>query len=356
MERVIINRKIGMMGHFMYNQPEGAVNGQAIKTYNIYDMLCVRYGKEKVMTLDTNYFRKHLIKNYVQVFRICKNADTVLILPTANGLKLLLPILKVLKKIYRFKILYPVIGGWLPQLLVDNQWLKKNMQCVDVIYSETDDMTKAVQAQGFVNAETMFNFSLRKATGELATVQYGELPYKLCTFSRVTKTKGIGEAISAVEYVNSKYGKEMCTLDIFGPIDASYEEEFNKLLVENKGVVAYKGVLNSDNIITTLSQYAFMLFPTYYPGEGMPGAVLEAFAAGVPVIASNWHNNAEVVKDGYTGIVYELDDIENLYIAVERLLQDDKLLMEMHNNCLVEKKLYEPETVMQPIYRMIECQ
>jgi glycosyltransferase involved in cell wall biosynthesis len=47
-----------------------------------------------------------------------------------------------------------------------------------------------------------------------------------------------------------------------------------------------------------LRDYFALLFPIYYIGEGFAGTAIDAFSAGVPVIASDWKYNSEVIKEG----------------------------------------------------------
>jgi glycosyltransferase involved in cell wall biosynthesis len=53
--------------------------------------------------------------------------------------------------------------------------------------------------------------------------------------------------------------------------------------------------------------------------EGMPNVVLEAMAAGLPVIASNVPGNDALVKPGETGFLFELGDKESLRSALDAL-------------------------------------
>lgn len=59
--------------------------------------------------------------------------------------------------------------------------------------------------------------------------------------------------------------------------------------------------------------------------EGMPLAVLEAWAAGVPVVASRVGGIPELIADERTGLLTEFGDIEGLADALERLLSDRAL-------------------------------
>ena len=59
--------------------------------------------------------------------------------------------------------------------------------------------------------------------------------------------------------------------------------------------------------------------------EGMPLAVLEAWAAGVPVVASRVGGVPELIDDERTGLLVEFGEIEELAESLERLLTDRTL-------------------------------
>ncbi|MBU6429747.1 MAG: glycosyltransferase family 4 protein [Cyanobacteria bacterium REEB65] len=59
--------------------------------------------------------------------------------------------------------------------------------------------------------------------------------------------------------------------------------------------------------------------------EGMPISLLEAMAAGKPVVASDVHGSAEVVTDGETGLLVRRGDVAALAEAVCRVLEDTML-------------------------------
>lgn len=69
------------------------------------------------------------------------------------------------------------------------------------------------------------------------------------------------------------------------------------------------------------------LFPSR--DEGMPNAVLEAMACGLPVVATRIAGNQELVVDGGTGILVPVADVDALRGALRTLLCDDSLCQRM---------------------------
>ncbi len=59
--------------------------------------------------------------------------------------------------------------------------------------------------------------------------------------------------------------------------------------------------------------------------EGLPRCIIEAMAAGKPVVASNVRGPRELIEDGKTGFLVELGDVVGLARALEKLILDREL-------------------------------
>jgi len=75
-----------------------------------------------------------------------------------------------------------------------------------------------------------------------------------------------------------------------------------------------------------LSAYDFVAVPSRWLETG-PLVVLEAFAAGVPIIGSRLGGIAELVRDGMDGILIEADSVGAWSATLQRLC-DDRALVE----------------------------
>lgn len=117
--------------------------------------------------------------------------------------------------------------------------------------------------------------------------------------SRLHPDKGIDLILRCAERLDREGFGNKFRIDFYGkPATSDYEQEFRKR-IETLENVSYSGVLNlkEEAGYRTLCRYDMMLFPTYWYGEGFPGIVIDAYIAGVPLIASDWNMNTEVITE-----------------------------------------------------------
>ena len=91
-------------------------------------------------------------------------------------------------------------------------------------------------------------------------------------------------------------------------------------------------------IYDTLLQYDLMLFPTFYPGEGLPGTIIDSYISRLPILASDWKYNGELIVDGESGILHQAEDVNDLFDKIKLLALDSKLLNQLSSG--IEKIRY----------------
>lgn len=166
----------------------------------------------------------------------------------------------------------------------------------------------------------------------------------LCTFSRISKEKGIEDAIDAVQYLNDKYGFVAFTLTIFGQSDEDYQERFEHLKGSFPEYICYGGCIPSNESVNVLKGYFALLFPTYYEGEGFAGTLIDAYSAGIPVVATDWHYNAEIVKSNLGYLYPTHNQTEFIRILEDIMLRPDNVLSKK-KNCIYEAHVYSCKNV-----------
>jgi len=97
-----------------------------------------------------------------------------------------------------------------------------------------------------------------------------------------------------------------------------------------------------------------MIFPTYYYGEGFPATLLEANMAGLPILASNWKYNNEIVIDNTSGYLFEPRNISNIYDCILRAFDNIDVLYKMRFAALENADKYTPEKALKPLFNTLE--
>lgn len=343
--------KVCVLGHF--GKGVTLLNGQTVKTKIITEELQNQLGQEQVIKIDTHGGWKTLLKAPFQVFKALKKSTNVLIFPAHNGLRVYAPLLSFQRNFFKKrKIHYVVIGGWLPEFLHRRKGLSRTLKNFDGIYVETNTMKSALEEQGFKNVYVMPNCKKLTVLSENELVYPSGAPYRLCTFSRVMKEKGIEDAVKAVITVNKDLGYQAFSLDIYGQVDDLQIEWFDTLQKTFPPYIQYGGLVPFDKSVDVLKEYFALLFPTYYEGEGFAGTLIDAYSAGVPVIASDWKYNSEIVNEN-VGYAYPARNEEAFVNILKFIATNSMELLSKKENCLKEAKKFRLEFVIKQILKNI---
>lgn len=326
---------VTICGHFGGNN--NFLDGQTVKTKNLYKALTDKYGFNEVKKLDTYNWKKRPIKLLKECINAAKNSKNIIILPAHNGIKVFVPLFTYLKKKYKFNLIYAVVGGWLPVYINNKPKLSKKLKLIDEILVETKKMKKDLINLGFSNVDILLNFKIILPLS-IDKINYNfQKPYPVCTFSRVMKEKGIVDVIEIIKNINKD--EIIYTLDIYGPVSNEFKEEFETLKSEFPEYIKYKGCVDSNNSIEVISKYYLLLFPTRFETEGIPGTIIDALFSGVPVIATKWENATDIIIDNQTGFLVDMYDLEKFKNKMIECL-DLKKIKVIKKNALLKANDY----------------
>ena len=113
------------------------------------------------------------------------------------------------------------------------------------------------------------------------------------------------------------------------------------------------GFLGREKIISYLSSCRFVIVPSIC-SENCPYSIIEALAAGKPVIATNNGGIPELVINNENGFIYEYDDIEELSKKMDILFDDDQLVKRFSKKAKACSKLYDKEKYYQNIIKLYQ--
>lgn len=344
--------KISVIGDIGVGEP--VYNGQTAKTRDYIYYLSKRYGTTFVNCLDTRYWKRHIVKKIVLLFKAMIKSEILVLVLGKNGRKTILPLTCALKKFTKNRILFSIVGG---SLMYEFESEPKTVKClkkVDANFVETKVFRDFLKNRGVENTYYAPVFSKRPGIKNLNFYGIKQRPFRFCTYSRVCKEKGTSTAIDVISKINKIAGRIVCTLDIYGFPTEDYKQEFEDKVKRNRECINVYPYLDDTNAISVLSTHYMMLFPTYYSGEGFPIAIIECLKAGVPVIASDWHFNSEVVLNKCTGLIYDLNKKDGLFDSIMWAINNENIVLEMKKNCLKRAREFEPDIALSSVYGWIE--
>ena len=164
---------------------------------------------------------------------------------------------------------------------------------------------------------------------------------KAIAVGRLCYQKHFDALIKAWRIIADRYPE--WTLDIWGGNGPLYES-LKKLIVNLKleNQVFLKG--ETPDISAKMAEASLIISTSVF--EGMPLVLLEALAAGLPIVTFNYKYGAdEIVTEGENGFIVEQDDLETLAERIGRLITDEKLRMEMGEKAFVSSKRFLPEII-----------
>ncbi|MCF6171389.1 MAG: glycosyltransferase [Bacteroidales bacterium] len=140
---------------------------------------------------------------------------------------------------------------------------------------------------------------------------------------RLTPQKGQKHLINLAELLRNKGLK--FKLIIAG--DGELKKELQQL-IEDKGLSGY---VNLPGFIPDMESFmhSIDIFVLSSEWEGFGYVIVEAMAAGKPVIAFDMTSNPEIISNNHTGFLIEYPDIEAMAQKVENLIKNEKLRTSM---------------------------
>jgi colanic acid/amylovoran biosynthesis glycosyltransferase len=137
---------------------------------------------------------------------------------------------------------------------------------------------------------------------------------------------------------------ERLELDLVGsgPLEAPLREQVKRLGLERR--VRFHGTRSEDEVADMLDRADLFVLASVVAGngrmDGIPVALMEALATGLPVVASRLSGIPELVRDGETGLLAQPGDAADLARALRRVLSDPEAAM---TRALAGRRLIEQE-------------
>ena len=338
-------KKVAIVGQ--YGEGPDYVTGQAVKTFFTARWLMKRFGAENVEIVNTYGWKKRPLRLLFSLLSAMKRCQNVVILPAQHGVQVFAPLVSGLNRPLRRRIFYVVVGGWLAETLREQPRLLRAVAGFDGVCAETESLARDLRAVGVASAWYLPNCRDYIDAPEKRLSETP--PLSVCTFSRVTESKGIADAAAICKRANALLGFDAFRLEVYGRVAPEYREAFEALCAREAAVMRYCGVRNAEAAVETLGSQFALLFPTYYEGECFAGTVLDAFLSRTPIIANDWKYNSEVIRDGENGFLYPYRDIDAAAERLAALYRDPALYTKIQAGCEASARAYASDRVLETL-------
>jgi glycosyltransferase involved in cell wall biosynthesis len=144
---------------------------------------------------------------------------------------------------------------------------------------------------------------------------------------RISPFKGLHLLVEAIQHMDPR----KIQLDIFGqdPGD-EYAERLKKISAGMENI-HWKGTLLPGDVVETIAHYDILCLPSAF-SEMSPLVIQEAFAAKVPVLASDVYGNAEQVTHNKNGWLFKFKDAADLQSKLQKLVDDSVMIERAKEN------------------------
>jgi len=199
-----------------------------------------------------------------------------------------------------------------------HKWLRTYERCVDVFLAPSEFVRNKLTAAGFPAAriEVLPHFQALPGDEQLATDE-GYLLY----FGRLSPEKGVYELLRAM--VQLPHIPLVIAGD--GPERPRLEALARELNLQH---VLFAGMVHGEKLQKLIAGCAFSIFPSH-AYETLGKSILESYAWGRPVIASDLGSRRELVEHGVTGLLFTDGDREQLAHSIESLFARPDLIRKM---------------------------
>lgn len=301
--------KILLLGSL--SKKRNRLDGVTIKTRTLFQ--AITDEGINIKYIDTDDWIKNCLFITLKLLKNYRKTEVIILSCADRGAYYALKLLKMLR--YKGSIYYFVAGGRLADNIKLEKYNKKYYEICTKIYVESEEIKNDLEKMNLKNIEQKNNFRIVPYNIDVKPV--GD-KVKCVYFGRVIPEKGIEDAIEVVQNLINKGYK--VSFDIYGQINMDYLNQISGKL--NKDII-YKGTFDESNDkYLIISQYDILLFPTKYPGECLPGTLIESYISGLAIIASNWRYANEYISDNEVGYIYKFNNSNDFEVKLEKALKD----------------------------------
>jgi len=262
--------------------------------------------REKADIVHSNGFGPHLYGSFVALLARCRSVWQIYDPPTALSWQQ-----GIIKRLY---LRLPTSRYVFSADITRDVFLKGKMVASPTMLYPASDRIQP----GMTLNPTTLDVDVRTRFGLDATARV------VLMLARLQPTKGHDTLLQAAPHVLQTFPNIRFVIvggSLFGMHEEygrSIQETARQMGLANR--VVFTGFCDNETVLALLFSCELLVHPAFSEPFGL--AIVEAMAAGKPIVATRVEGPAQIVLDGQTGFLVEPDDADALSTAICRLLRD----------------------------------
>ena len=199
--------------------------------------------------------------------------------------------------------------------LLARAWLRLVLRSVHFLCTQSPHWTTYFNRYGEARHKVI-EVSNGIVLGPAPTGQPRQGGARLAFVGWVTREKGIFEALEVLERLRREHPSATLTV-------AGGGRDMNAFLAAAAtrglaGAVSVRGWVNGEEVRRILRDCDVFLFPSH--SEGLPNALIEAMATGLPAVATRVGGVSDLIENGENGFLVDVADIDGMTTLVSDLV------------------------------------
>lgn len=241
-------------------------------------------------------------------------------------------LIQPLKKIYSRYARNIFLSGTeaIRQIEKRNEHIKEICRAVDMFIAPSQFLKKRFCAFGIPKEKIIFSPYGLNSEAFRDFKKKGSNKLRFAYIGTLLPAKGIDILIKAFNRMKD----EDVELKIYGKLSIykgfEYYIKYIKNLARNKNI-KFMGGYDNKNVSKILSEIDLIILPSIWY-ENSPLVIQEARLAGVPVVASRIGGIPELIRDGEDGLLFQPNDVDDLYVKLKTLIKRPGLIEHLRSN------------------------
>ena len=179
---------------------------------------------------------------------------------------------------------------------------------------------------------------MNKRVSSVGSARLPKQVLELVYVGHIREEKGVFDLLESMRLLDGDSpGVFDCVF--YGPIYSEAYERFTREIAAC-GNVSYGGILQPEQVVSTIKKFDVFVFPSFYKGEGHPGVLIEAMISGLPIVTTRHNAMPELISHRSNGLLVTPREPSELAETIRLLFNDPELLANLAEQSMQSSHQY----------------